>query len=100
CRPRLSCRNGTSTLPPPACNAPERLFAPIASVWIQQLCDSRAAAHAPSTAGYLSSICHDTVIKPIDDVRTLRLLCFARENSHGRQNALGRTDRRSIRETA
>src|SRR6187549_3096065 len=67
CRPRLSYQNGTSDLPPPACRAPEHLSVLIASVWILQLCDSHAAAHAPSTARHLSFVCHDTVIKPIDD---------------------------------
>src|SRR6202035_169701 len=42
-----------------------------ASLWFRQLCDSRVMAPSPSTSETASFICHDTVIKPVDDVKTL-----------------------------
>ena len=53
-----------------------RLSGTIANAGILQLCDSRAAVQWPSTAGRPSSICHDIVIKPTDDVRTFSIICY------------------------
>src|SRR4051794_7545268 len=66
-RQRLLCRNGTSNLPPPACNAPDSRIRIIAIVWIFQLCDISAAVRRSSTPRLPSCICHDIVIEPADD---------------------------------